>query len=141
MHATGAELGELFEDIKSEILTVLWDPANSQFCKLDLNPVTNGYKIIQDRVSHVHMKDPFVSESAESEYVTLGKGYLDIKGQLRELSKHQYNGYISLETHWRPDRKMHLTEFDVPGGQEFSNSGYEATEKDLQSLISIGNSI
>jgi L-ribulose-5-phosphate 3-epimerase len=141
MNATGAELGELFKNLKSDVFTVLWDPANSQFCRLDPAPVKNGYPIVAERISHVHLKDPYVPESGESEYVTLGRGHLDLKGQLMELSKRNYNGYLSLETHWRPNRKMNLTEFDLPGGQDFSNSGYEATDKDLSTVFSIFKSI
>jgi sugar phosphate isomerase/epimerase len=137
MVATGAELAEIFQKLESDVFSVLWDPANSLFCRLDPDPVNNGYFKIAHRVSHVHIKDPFVPENGDSEYVAVGRGNLDIKGQLRELNKRQYKGYISLETHWRPNRKMNLEEFDLPGGESFSKSGYEATKKDLETLFAI----
>lgn len=128
---TGQELIELFQNLDCNIFSVLWDPANSQFSRLDPAPVKNGFPKIADFVSHIHIKDPFVPVTGESRYVCLGKGNMDIKGQIVASKERNYTGYFSLETHWRPNRHMNIEEFDYPGGNDFSKNGYEATESDL----------
>ena len=136
MHATGHELRELFRHLDATAYSVLWDPGNSIFSGLDSNPIEHGYPAIAHLVGHVHIKDPAVYCDSR-EYVALGNGQLDLAAQLEALSEHHYPGYISLETHWRPDRRLPETLLDYPVGVVFSSSGYEATRQSLSVLAAM----
>lgn len=138
-HSSGAELELLFRNLSNEVFTVLWDPANSLMSGVDLNPEKNGYPLIAQKISHIHIKDPYIFTNGDRKYVTLGKGQLNIIEHFRQLMKDKYDKYISLETHWRSNRDMSLAEFDIPGGEGFSSSGYSATENDLHTLTKFIN--
>lgn len=142
MHSTGLELGKLMGVLDPEIFSVVWDPANSIFGGLDKQPVTCGYPFIAPHVRHVHIKDPYVDAAGRREYVRLGQGQLDIRSQLMALQKDNFQGFLSLETHWRPDRKLDEQDLDRPGGEDFSRSGLHATDDSLTQLkILVANAL
>lgn len=130
MTCTALELKKYLDVLDNNVFSALWDPANSLFCEMDLDPVGCGYELIKDKITHIHVKDPYLN-NGKNKYVTLGQGCMDWHSQLKKLKLDFYKGYISLETHWRPDKAMDLKEFDLPGGEHFSKNGYEATERDL----------
>jgi L-ribulose-5-phosphate 3-epimerase len=134
MHSTGAELGVLMRHLNPNIFSVVWDPANSIFGGTDYHPVTGGYPNLAEFVSHVHLKDPRVNGDGRCEYVELGKGDFQLDLQLELLRSNGYRGYVSLETHWRPQRVLKNIELDYPGGDKFSESGYAATAASLCTL-------
>lgn len=134
MHCTGAELRSLLENLDGATFSALWDPGNCIYGGTDFRPTSNGYPEIARFVSHVHIKDPRVYVGGRREYVELGKGQLDVERQIAALREDDYGGFVSLETHWRPDRTFSPDELDLPGGRAFSGSGYEATMTSLQTL-------
>lgn len=134
MHATGAELEELMNAVDTDVVRVLWDPGNCIFGRTDMNPVANGYPRIKQWVDHVHVKDPRVHADGDRAYVKLGEGQLAIPTQLQALRDEHYDGYISLETHWRPGRVFKDIELDYPGGESFSDSGYGATDLSMVTM-------
>lgn len=136
MHGTGAELAELLDVLDDDVFAAVWDPGNSIFGGLDADPIGNGFPRLAGRIRHVHLKDPLVYEGGR-QYVELGAGQLDIPRQLRVLREHAYDGYVSLETHWRPNRVMADIELDYPGGHTFSDSGYDATAASLARLTAM----
>lgn len=137
MHSTGRELAALMRDLDDQVFSVVWDPGNSIFGGNDLQPVTEGFPYIAAYVRHVHIKDPYVSSDGHREYVHLGMGQLDLRGQIRALREHDYDGFLSLETHWRPDRVLPETQLDYPGGESFSHTGYTATQQSLEILLDL----
>ena len=134
MHATGVELAQAMAGLDEDVWGVCWDPGNSIFGRLDFDPLNNGYPAVKGRVWHVHIKDPQVYDGGRA-YVEMGKGQLDIPGQLAVLKRDGYQGYISLETHWRPNREFKEVELDYPGGTSFSESGYEPTRRSLKYIL------
>lgn len=131
MTCTAFELKKYLDVLDNNVFSALWDPANSLFSEMDLDPVGYGYELIKDKITHIHVKDPYINTN-HNKYVALGQGCMDWYGQLKKLKFDLYNGYISLETHWRPNKEMMIKEFDLPGGECFSKNGYEATERDLK---------
>lgn len=134
MHCTGAELRLLLKELDGATFSALWDPGNCIYGGTDFRPISNGYPEIARFVSHVHIKDPRVYVGGRREYVELGKGQLDLERQIEALREDGYGGFVSLETHWRPDRVFAPYELDRPGGRVFSGAGYEATMTSLQTL-------
>jgi len=86
----------------------------------------------------VHVKDG-VRRGAEDKYegAAIGEGDVDYPGQLRALREDGYGGYLSLETHWRPKKKLTEEEVTKPGGAEFSHLGEEASETCMRNLLGI----
>ena len=68
--------------------------------------------------------------SEEPIYTCVGDGDIDYEAHFKALVSDGYEGYVSLETHWR----LTKTEgFDIqrPSGKEFSTAGEEASRKCL----------
>jgi sugar phosphate isomerase/epimerase len=83
---------------------------------------------------HMHIKDGL--RNPKPEVVCIGEGIVDWKDQFRALIESGYDGYLSLETHWRPSA---LTEAQKnrPGGQAFSEGGEYATDACMRSLVQL----
>jgi len=122
MAGSGAELVDFFRLVDSPRLGVVWDPCNVVFLpgsgKSD--PVANDYPMVADRVLHVHVKDAQRQDGKPPEHcVEVGKGEVNFPVQFAELKKRNYNGWVSLETHWRTIALSAETQH-LPGGQVFS---------------------
>jgi len=96
---------KLIDDIGSDRLRILWDPANSLYANEPTYP--DGWKALKDGyIGHFHIKDAKVNmPHAHVEFCEMGKGdmapYLDPLAN--EMKLNNYNGYISLESVYRPD--------------------------------------
>ena len=64
----------------------------------------------------------------------LGTGDIDYVGQLQALKRDGYQGYLSLETHWRMQHEIPREVVRQPQGSVFSAGGEEATRQCLASL-------
>lgn len=133
-HRTGAELLTLYNALACPTLGLLWDPGNCIFGGADPNPIENSFPLIAHLVRHVHIKDPSVYGGGAKRYVALGSGDLNLRKQTDALVRHNYAGYISLETHWRKAKVLSDEELDEPGGADFSAGGFAATDESLAYL-------
>ena len=95
---------KLIDDLGTEHLKILWDPANALYCgenpSMDtFDSMSGGY------LGHIHMKDVNVAiHQASIKCVALGKGQMapylsQIAEKIREMD---YKGAISLESVYRP---------------------------------------
>ena len=98
--ATGAEARKLMEQINSPHLGLIWDPGNAFFA--GEIPYPDGYNLIKDRIVHVHIKDAGKNEKGELIWLPVGKGEIDFQGQFQALEKDNFQGVVSLETHYIP---------------------------------------
>ena len=96
---TGQEIARVIRAVNSPGLRAVWDPGNA-FCAGEV-PYPDGYEAVKDYVVHVHIKDA-VLEDGNLKFVCIGDGKIDYNGQLRALVEDGYDGYLSLETHYRP---------------------------------------
>ena len=96
---------KLIDDVGSDRLRILWDPANSLYANEPTYP--DGWEALKDGyIGHFHIKDAKVNmPHAHVEFCEMGKGdmapYLDPLAY--EMKLNNYNGYISLESVYRPD--------------------------------------
>ena len=79
----------------------------------------------------MHLKDAHLNEQGEVEGVAIGEGDVDYIGQFRQLLKDGYDGYVVLETHYRPKHEISENLMALPKGSAFSYMGYEASEECL----------
>jgi sugar phosphate isomerase/epimerase len=124
---------QLLAALDGSEVEVLWDPGNAWFSGWDRQPFTVGYELLRDRIGYVHVKDPVGS----SGYTRLGDGDLDWGGIIDRLSADGFSGWLSLETHWRPDRVLSQRERDVPHGEGFSTGGYPASDECMRVLAAL----
>lgn len=134
-HATGAELALLMQQIPHEALRLLWDPANSIYGGTDSDPLGRSFLLSRPYICHVHLKQVHSClNDGTLWYGPLQGGMLEIDRFVAELVSSKYKGYVSLETHWRPDRWFAEHELDYPGGRAFSADGWDVTAQALQFL-------
>ncbi len=96
--ATGEETGALLAALDRPNLRVVWDPANALVS--GEVPFPDGYaRVPANRIAHVHAKDCRV-EDHRPNWLELGEGAIDWRGQIAALRRDGYQGWISLETHW-----------------------------------------
>lgn len=141
---TGKELKLFLDTLNSDYVYALWDPCNEIFAGVTEPPYPIGFKYIADKVIHVHIKDA-IREGAHSlksgggvpKCVPVGDGWIDWRGQLKELINRNYTGGVALETHWRINKNLKNQILSLPGGSEFSSSGEESTQICLDRLFSI----
>ena len=96
---TGAQTARILEKIDSPSVRSLWDPGNA-FFDGEL-PFPTGYEAVKQYITHVHVKDAAAFAGTPGpEWTVVGEGQIDFKGQLSALKSAQYDGYLSLETHY-----------------------------------------
>lgn len=124
---TGSDLGRFLAALDRPEAQALWDPCNAFFESASERPFPDGYRLVRDRVVHVHLKDAIRDAGeAKPRLAPLGEGAVDIAGQLAALLEDNYTGFISLETHWRP-AALDAETMRLPGGQSFSDKAAAAT--------------
>ena len=135
-----AKLTERFvREIDSPDVRTIWDPANEAHADEDgETPYPDAYERLKPLMVHTHLKDAGRNpETGELESVPVGEGVVDWPGQLQALVDDGYNGYICLETHWRPALKIDDDLLNRPGGRAFSEAGEEASRICIQNLLDI----
>ena len=95
---TAAESAEVLALVQHPNLKLVWDPANALVA--GENPYPGGYELLpKDRIAHVHAKDCHM-DGHKPIWGPLGTRAVDWKGQISALLGNNYQGWISLETHW-----------------------------------------
>lgn len=111
---------------------ILWDPGNTAFSGFDPSPWPGDFAAAPGRIAHVHVKDP----QGTARYVRLGDGDLPWPRILRGLAEAGYDGWLTLETHWRQDRELTPAERDEPWGDGVSAGGLQASRECMAVLAS-----
>ncbi len=108
---TGAEVGTAISELDADVYGVVWDPANAVVCGERAFPDGFGHLPV-NRICHVHAKDLIVdSSTSRYEWCDVGRGQVGWAAQLAALVEADYDGSVSLETHW-----------GGPGGDKFEAS-------------------
>lgn len=97
---TGAEGAAMLSAVKSPALGMNWDPGNAY--DAGEIPFPNGYDTLdKSRIWHMHLKDAAPgAKPGETQWMPIGSGKIDYVGQFRALIKNNYQGTMSLETHY-----------------------------------------
>jgi sugar phosphate isomerase/epimerase len=135
-----AKLTERFvREIDSSNVRVVWDPANEFHAEgWGETPYPDGYERLKCMMVHVHVKDSAKNrDTGKIECVAIGEGVIDWQNQLQALVDDGYDGYISLETHWRPALKIDEGLLNRPGGSSFSEAGEEASQICMKNLFAM----
>src|SRR5262245_47929376 len=96
---TAEESARLLKRLPHPNLQLIWDPANALI--LGDTPYPDGYQLLpRERVLHVHVKDCIVRDG-RAVWGPIGEMGIDWRGQVRALKNDAYEGWLSLETHWK----------------------------------------
>ena len=97
--ATAEETANMIAAVGHPNLHVIWDPANGLVA--GEVPYPNGYDMLPfERIAHVHAKDCVVVDHKPT-WGPVGDMAVDWRAQLAALARDGYQGWLSLETHWR----------------------------------------
>jgi sugar phosphate isomerase/epimerase len=131
----GRELGHFLSRIGSRNVKAVWDPGNDIWDLHGETPYPDGYNVLRGKIEHVHLKDGVRRGwKGEHQFVAFGEGEVDYRGQLRALKNDAYNGYLSLETHWRLKKQLSRDLLVRPGSADFSSSGEESSRICMNNL-------
>lgn len=137
-HATGIELAALLDQCGTSALQALWDPANSVYGGTDPDPLGAGYAQLSSHIRHVHLKQVHAGAAGKLRYGPFQHGLIDFARLFRQLAQDGFDGYASVETHWRSGdgwgagRHFSEHQLDYPGGADFSHGGEAATAASLR---------
>ncbi len=116
----------------------VWDPGNDIFDPDREVPYPDGYETLKPWIVHIHLKDGrWNAEEQRFEPLPIGEGEVDYLGQFRALVQDGYQGFLSLETHWRPTTQLPEDIVQMPKGDQFSYMGDVATEECLKRLLQL----
>lgn len=106
--ATAAESVKLLSAIQYPYLGLNWDPGNAYAAGEKAYP--GGYNLLpKNRILHMHVKDARRCQAGSGNWKTdwapMGKGDIDYAGQFKALMRDGYSDAVSLETHWRNEKK------------------------------------
>ena len=138
VYAGSAALVERFvNDIDSPNVKVVWDPGNEVHFQGGEVPYPDAYRRLLPYMVHMHMKDSTWDEAeGKGKCVCIGDGEVDYPGQFRALVEDGYEGYVSLETHWRTEA-LSEAQLAMPGGADFSSDAERASRLCLERVKKI----
>jgi sugar phosphate isomerase/epimerase len=96
---TGAETARVLRAVASPHLRAIWDPGNAFF--LGEEPFPGGYEAVRPFLAHVHVKDAAAGADGRPGWAVVGEGEIDFAGQFCALVRDGYQGFVSLETHYK----------------------------------------
>lgn len=125
--STAALTRRFVDEANRPCVRAIWDPANELYAEGGVTPYPDAYEQIKPVMIHGHMKDGARNEQGEMVSVPVGEGLIDWQGQFQRYVDDGYDGYLCLETHWRPVKALEDALIHRPGGAAFSEAGEEAT--------------
>jgi sugar phosphate isomerase/epimerase len=100
--AAAADVGEVFAQLNTVEIGVIWDPANifEQTGEAPFIPAS-----MLSRIQHVHLKDLVRGVQGMSRYVPTGEGEFPFDTMFASLAGIKFNGFISFEWEklWHPE--------------------------------------
>lgn len=129
-----AAVADFLKRLNSDAVGAIFDPGNDIYDLYREVPYPDGYEAVKPWIRHVHIKDAVRNEQDEPECVRIGTGWVDYPGLLKALSRDGYEGWLSLETHYRVGTVISEELMARPGGAAFSAGGMGATAESAAAL-------
>ncbi len=128
-----ARVADLLRRAGHPTLGVIWDPCNDVYDPEGEWPYPDGYLAARPRMLHIHIKDARRDPATGAvSAVALGDGDVPLPAILARLVEDGYDGFVSLETHYRLAGPMNDEVTRLPRGAAFSAGGEEASDLCLQ---------
>jgi sugar phosphate isomerase/epimerase len=100
--AAGADVSEIFEQLDSADIGIIWDPANA-FEQNGETPLIPPQ--MSSHIRHVHLKDLTWDAQGLSHYVPIGEGEFPLDTMFASLAGIGFDGFVSFEWEklWHPE--------------------------------------
>lgn len=131
-----ASLAALLKELDPLYFGAIFDPGNDLYDPFHERPFPDGYNAIKPYARHIHIKDA-VREGKEISCVKIGTGQVGYLPLLQQLIRDGYNGWLSMETHYRKDITLTEEQLHHPQGASFTKGGMGATAECIQALQSL----
>lgn len=128
------QLAKILDLINNRNVAAIYDPGNDIYDEDEEVPFPNGYNLIKKHIRHVHIKDAIKDINGEISCVKIGTGQVDYPGLLHALNGDEFDGWYSMETHYRKQSTISEELMRLPGGSSFSEGGLEATAESIVAL-------
>ncbi len=125
------KVAAVVKGVNSDRVWALWDPGNDIHSPENEIPYPDGYEYIKDYIKHIHIKDAVKEKDGTATGVPFGAGLVDYRSIFKRLKADGYEGYMVMETHYRPKHAISEELMALPKGSAFSMYGKEATEECL----------
>lgn len=134
--ADGGESAAFMQTLGPAPVRIVWDPCNILYMPSFSDPFDIHYPKVRGLVGHYHVKDALRREGEDppAEAVPLGDGAARLKDTLRALQADGYDGWVSLETHWRMEQKLTEEVTRSPMGAGFSAGAEPASRECMKRL-------
>ena len=129
-----AALAAFLDRLNCPEVGAIYDPGNDIYDMYREVPYPDGYDAVKSYIRHVHIKDAIRNDRDEPECVCIGTGWVDYPGLIRALNADGYEGWMSLETHYRLGAVISEELMARPGGAAFSEGGMGATAESAAAL-------
>lgn len=129
-----ASLAALLEKLDCPVIAAIYDPGNDIYDPCHETPYPDGYQAIRPWIWHIHIKDALLDARGNPCCVRVGTGWVDYPRLLRALLRDGYDGWLSLETHYRKNAVISESLMRQPSGAAFSEGGLGATAESISSL-------
>ncbi len=130
------KLAKLLARLNHKNLRSIYDPGNDIYDPDGEKPFPEGFNYISEYFEHVHVKDAKLF-NGKPESVKIGTGWVPYKDIFEGLQKIGYEGYVVLETHYRPNAEIPEELLKSPKGTLFSLNGDIASEESIIELKKI----
>lgn len=129
-----AAIADLLSFLDSLCFGAIYDPGNDIYDPDREVPFPDGYEKVKRYIHHIHIKDAIYDENGKPQCVRIGDGLVGYPDLLRRLLQDKYNGWLSLETHYRKHVTLTEEQMRIPQGSAFSSGGMEAAVESTQAL-------
>lgn len=129
-----AALAALLQRLNSPVVGAIYDPGNDIYDPCREIPYPDGYHAVRPWIHHIHIKDALLDAQGNPRCVCIGAGLVDYPNLLRALLRDGYNGWLSLETHYRKNAVISEELMRQPSGAAFSEGGLAATAESVEAL-------
>jgi sugar phosphate isomerase/epimerase len=127
---------ELIDAVGSNSIKLLYDPGNDVHDQEGEVVWPDSYNLAIDKMVHMHLKDPKRNADGTVTTLAIGDGDIHAAEMLCALARSGYDGYVSLETHYR--REPLSSEIErLPHGEDFSAGGWVASRECLDKWFEI----
>ncbi len=129
-------LSALVSAIHHPNVKALYDPGNDLYSPQFEIPYPDGFAYIKDSLVHLHIKDA-IYNGGDTIPMPVGKGEVDYTGLFSALKARGYNGYVVLETHYKPTGRIAEAVLRQPKGDAISFMGEQVSGESMENLIAI----
>lgn len=132
---TPHKLAKLISAVGNERIKALFDPGNEIWVTGKTSE--DAYDTLKPcDIVNVHIKDG-INRGTYTDGVKVGTGSADFDMIFKKLIADGYSGSVMLETHYRKNVELTEEQLKRPGGADFSDGAYEASEESIIALKKI----